>query len=430
MQSSIIESFYPITFRKEDAKKLGEYLKHRESVNLIGMRRVGISNFLRFFLNHKDITNTYISSSQHLFIVVDLNDLIEREIFPLWILTFKRIVDSVEKTTLSEHVKKYIEGLFLDNMQTKDLFLTIDAIRKSLLKIIENGFLPDIFFLRFDRIKDAVTPEFYANLQGLRDACHRQLAYVFTSYRSLDALCPEVFTRNSLTAFSQEVYIKPAKRKDIEIIYKIYNKKHTLSLSPQTEQALFNTVDGYVQYLQLALVLLHEESKKIKDKENLLEKLTNDERVNLQSEELWETLTETEQKVLLKICKKEDLEEAERSQAKYLWDTGLISKDQIFSLLFDYYLKHKEVDKTENGVNDFTKKENQLFSFLQNYSGEICERESIIEAVWPEVEALGVTDWAIDRLIARVRSKLEKQTSAFRIITVKTRGYKLQKISY
>jgi DNA-binding winged helix-turn-helix (wHTH) protein len=45
--------------------------------------------------------------------------------------------------------------------------------------------------------------------------------------------------------------------------------------------------------------------------------------------------------------------------------------------------------------------------------------------VWPEVEELGVSDWAIDRLVARVRNKLKLQKSGFEIQTIKTRGYKL-----
>lgn len=421
----VIESSYPIKFRAEEAARLGDYLKQRISVNLIGMRRVGISNFLRFFLNHPGVIKTYTSDAKkHLFIIVDLNDLIEREIFPLWILTFKRIVDAAEKSNLSGYVKKYIEGLFLDNMQSKDLFLTIDAIRRSLLKITENGFLPNILFLRFDRIKDSVTPEFYANLQGLKDASHEALVYVFTSFRSLDMLCPAVFARNSLSYFSQEMYVKPSKKADIKIIYEAYKTKHHLSLSPGVEQALFDLSDGHVQYLQLMLILLHEERGKITDKTSLLLKATNDERINLQSEELWESLTETEQKILLKVCRKQKITTEEKNQAKYLWDTGLVYSDEIFNLLFDSFLKQKE-KPPENGAGDFTKKEHLLFGYLKENKEQVCERESIIEAVWPEVEALGVTDWAIDRLVARVRSKLKKQMSLFEIVTVKTRGYKL-----
>lgn len=66
-----------------------------------------------------------------------------------------------------------------------------------------------------------------------------------------------------------------------------------------------------------------------------------------------------------------------------------------------------------------------MFTYLKDHSNEICERERIIENVWPEVEALGVTDWAIDRLVARVRNKLKAQGSKFEIQTIKTRGYKL-----
>ena len=63
--------------------------------------------------------------------------------------------------------------------------------------------------------------------------------------------------------------------------------------------------------------------------------------------------------------------------------------------------------------------------FLKLHKDNICEREKIIEAVWPEVEAFGVSDWAIDRLAARVRQKMKLQKNSFEIQTVKTRGYKL-----
>ncbi|MEK9178445.1 MAG: hypothetical protein AAB801_01545, partial [Patescibacteria group bacterium] len=78
----IIESLYPLDFRKEDSERLGALLSQRRSVALVGMKRVGISNFLRFFLNHRDIAKTYLRGGNHFFIPVDLNDLVERETFP------------------------------------------------------------------------------------------------------------------------------------------------------------------------------------------------------------------------------------------------------------------------------------------------------------------------------------------------------------
>lgn len=137
MTNGFSEMLYPLDFRENDAKQFGTHLRHRHSVELIGMRRVGISNFLRFFLYHQNTIKTYIQNdASHLFIPVDLNDLIERELFPFWRLTFKRVVDAVDNSSIEPKIKKKIAALFVDSIQSNDLFLTIDGIRQSLLFLV------------------------------------------------------------------------------------------------------------------------------------------------------------------------------------------------------------------------------------------------------------------------------------------------------
>ena len=89
--------------------------------------------------------------------------------------------------------------------------------------------------------------------------------------------------------------------------------------------------------------------------------------------------------------------------------------------------REKEDNKT-GPVIHLTRKEHLLFTLLESHIGNICEREEIIETVWPEYKELGVSDWAIDRLVARVRVKLKQQGSPYEIVTVRTRGYKLSAI--
>lgn len=433
METSIIEAQYPISFHEREASTFGEHLKNRHSVVLLGMKRVGISNFLRFFLHHKDITKTYIADSQnHLFIPVDLNDLVEREITPFWILTLKRIADSVQTSNLSSDIKKSIEALFLDSIQSQDLFLTIDSVRKSIMFLVEQGVIPTVFFITFDRMKDAVTPEFFANLQGIRDASGQKLSYVFTSFRSLDILAPHVFPKTSLVVFSHNMYLRPVKHKDVEIIYKTYKDRYGLVVPEKLQSALFELVDGYVRYLHLSLIHLNENRTHLsKTKDDLFHSLVKDERIALQSEELWESLSEKEQEVLSRVGEGKQIDKDEKGEARYLWETGFLSEEnKIFSPLFEYFLKQKGTKGKQDAAGvDFTKKEHVLFSLLKDRMGEICEREEIIEKVWPEVEALGVSDWAIDRLVARVRHKLKQQKSDYEILTIKTRGYKLMHAS-
>lgn len=433
VKSSIIESHYPITFRETESRILGNHLRARHSVALIGMKRVGISNFLRFFLYHKDTGKKFIhDEKKHVFITVDLNDLVEHELYPFWILTLKRIVDAMEKSSLSAQDKKQIENLFLGSIQSQDLFFAIDSVRRALVIILKNDILPTIFFLRFDRIKEAVNEEFLANLEGLREAMHQRLSYVFTSFRSLEQLSPEVFTKASLASFSQNMYIKPTTSQDTIIIYKMYREKYKLRLSKELENSLLELVDGYVQYLQLAVIVLSGKEKPPTDKRELFDLLSADERIMLQSEELWESLAFPEKTILLKFIRGKRFTVQDKKEGSYLFETGLLSKSgkstEVFNPLFATYLKEQEQKSMKgNHTADFTKKEHLLFTFLQKCMNEICERERIIENVWSDEEPFGITDWAIDRLIARVRGKLKLQESEYEIQTIKTRGYKLIK---
>lgn len=422
----VTESSYPLNFRKEDAKKLGEHLKQRHSVNLIGMKRVGISNFLRFFLYRPDIVETYISKSdKHLFISVDLNDLVEREIYPFWTLTLKRIADKVESSTLPEATKKSIASLFLTSIQSQDLFLVIDNVRRALQLIDESGMYVTLFFLRFDRLQDAFNPTFFDNLEGLRDATNERLAYVFTSYRSLDAIFPQVKT--SLSVFAQQMYVKPAKTEDMQTVYAAYQKRYKLQLTPAVEKDLFALVSGNMQYLQLALIILHERKDEIQD---IATVLLSDERITLQSEELWESLQREEQQSLLQVIRRKTIATGDKAKNTYVWETGFLKnkagEPEIFSPLFASYIAGRgEEEAKKNQVVHLTRKENALFNFLQKHLGDICDREQIIETVWAEYEDFGISDWAIDRLVARVRVKLKEQESPYEVVTVRTRGYKL-----
>lgn len=435
MDKGIVEKNYPVSFREETAEMLGKQVRLRHSVNIIGMKRVGISNFLRFFLYRDGIKNQYVGDDrEYLFVPIDLNDLVEREIYPFWMLTFKRIVDALGQSQLRPEIKKQIEAIFLSSIQLQDLFMLIDGIRQALVLLCENDIYPTFFFLRFDRIKEVVTPTFFNNLQGLCDATNQKLSYVFTSFRSLDVLSPEVLEKSSFFSFAHLLYLPPATHQDMRTVYEGYANRYDLNLSERVEKSLFELVDGNVQYMQLALIVLHEKGKKnLIDKDELVSLLTGDERIWLYSEELWESLVKHEKETLLKVGKNETVSDEEAKKASYIWDVGFVTKENgrntLFSPLFAFFMEQKKQTEVVQGdAVHFSKKEHLLFELLLKHKDELCERETIISTVWPEYQDFGVSDWAIDRLVARVRSKLKDQQSNYEIKTIRTRGYKLLSI--
>ncbi|CAN5151997.1 hypothetical protein BH09PAT1_BH09PAT1_0390 [soil metagenome] len=436
MESGTIETSYPLTFREEDTRILGEHLAHRHNVDLIGMKRVGLSSFLRYFLYHKEVKGKFVSKDEkHIFIPVDLNDLVERELYAFWTLTFKRIIDVVDQAEMPADVQQKISALFFSSIQTNDLFLLIDGIRKSLSLLTQQDVIPTLFFLRFDRIKDVVTPEFFDNLQGLQAGTHGKLCYVFTSFRSLRELSPEVFTKTDVSTFYHIMFMRPAATADMQVIADEYMKRYQLDLSSDVEDELFHLVGGNVQYLQLALVILHELKRKEKDSQKFDYILSQDERISLLSEELWESLTHEEKGVLGKLTRNEVVSEEDFKMASYVFESGLVKENEgsyeLFNPLFTEYAKRAVENIPQQGEKElvFSKKEHMLFTLLQEHVGEICERDLIIEFVWPEYREFGVSDWSIDRLVARVRSKLKKQSSPFEIRTIRTRGYMLSERS-
>ncbi len=408
----MIEADYPITFRHQDALTLGQHLRHHNSVVLIGMKRVGIGSFLRFFLNHPQVPTTYIKNGKQLFIPVDLNDLVERTLPSFWTLTLKRTCDSLAKP------------IPLPADQLKDPFLTLDALQKTLAAVSTTQIYPVLVFLRFDRLQADFTPEFFANLQSLKDITKRKLCYLFTSFRPLYQLSPRVFTRSSLTLFSRDMYLKPASKKDIAIILDNLKHRYDLNLNSKITNWLLDLCGGHTQYLQLALLKLRDTHELPPTKAALFSLLAEDEEVSLQSEELFTSLTPAEQDILLQVLASHTISSSDQTNARYLWDTGLLSpSNHLFNPLFEHYLQH--LPNNHLATTDFSQKEHLLYTLLKLNPGKICDRDQIITAVWPDQKITGVTDWAIDRLVARVRSKLKLQNSPEKILTVRTRGYKL-----
>lgn len=424
----VIEANYPITFRRKQAAELGAHLKNHHSVVLIGMKRVGISNFLRFFLNHDHVVDTYIKNDiSPISVQVDLNDLIERNVSAFWTLLLTRVVDTVQRSTLPESVKRQSRRSFVQSIQLKDHFFTLDSVRKSLEALVAGGYFPVLFFIRFDRMAESVTPEFFSNLVGLRDAVKGKMSYVCTSYRPLGDLAPDVFTKPLLSTFSRDMYLTPAKDEDMMSILTTLEEQYHTSFDAKVKDALIALSGGYVQYLQLAILRLREEKKVPLAQDELLRLLAADEQMVFQSEELYDSLTKKEKEMLLEIYHGNPISDEQQNDTSYLWHTGMIRQERgkhlVFSPVFADYLE--KFGAAPPGAGEFTKKEHLLFTFLKEREGQLCEREAIIEAVWPEHQDLGVSDWAIDRLVARLRSKLKAQESPYSIVTVVTRGYKL-----
>jgi DNA-binding response OmpR family regulator len=83
------------------------------------------------------------------------------------------------------------------------------------------------------------------------------------------------------------------------------------------------------------------------------------------------------------------------------------------------------VVRVNREVVSLSPKEFTLLAHLYENSGEVCSKDEIGEAVWPEYEG-DVYDYQIENLIRRLRAKIEEDPGDPKILlTLRGLGYKL-----
>jgi len=68
----------------------------------------------------------------------------------------------------------------------------------------------------------------------------------------------------------------------------------------------------------------------------------------------------------------------------------------------------------------------RLLELLYAHSGEVCSREAVVNAVWPDAQGDGVSEQSIDALVRRLRDRLgEVDADHQYIMTVRGMGFRL-----
>lgn len=97
----------------------------------------------------------------------------------------------------------------------------------------------------------------------------------------------------------------------------------------------------------------------------------------------------------------------------------------------DTVLPELEIDVTAGVVRvnrdvvELSPKEYILLTYLYGRSNEVCSKDEIARAVWPEYES-AVYDYQIENLVRRLRAKIEPDPSDPQLlVTIRGLGYKL-----
>jgi hypothetical protein len=424
MLTKYIEEKLPSPFRKQEIKDLLNLLCKGNSVEIVGIKKIGISSFLKFFLINSGVSKLLRSKIKDIFLIpVDMTDLADRSPLAFWRLTFKRILDQIEQLNISPNLKEQLNSKFITSIQLDDIFYTKDSVTEAITKICELGFTPLLIFIGFDRIEKITDETLVDNLIGMREASGHRLLYIFTSYRSLMSR-ENVANKSNLGMFISKLFLNPLNNNDRIVYIKNVAKKLMLRNFPKEHiQTIAYLSGGSTNYIQTIILFLTEAG--VTSQNLKIERILEDERVFMHSEEIFYNLPEKSQMALQNF-----LQTQTEIKDKYLKNLGVIYTDsngesKIFSPIFESFLKIHFSNQMDESILplSLTKKELLLYELLKTNLNKVVNRPDIISHVWFEYTGFGVSDWSIDRLVARLRKKLIAQQSKYSIETIRTRGF-------
>jgi DNA-binding winged helix-turn-helix (wHTH) protein len=164
-------------------------------------------------------------------------------------------------------------------------------------------------------------------------------------------------------------------------------------------------------------------------------------------QEIWDDLWPEEQHVLLALSAGASETSLESAAVAYLEETGLLVRETpgsaaaFFSPIFARFVasRHKiasgllELEAKTGEIRrgglplhvELTVHEDRLLAYFLAHAGEICDKDDLMGAVWPD-ERYDVGDERLAQLVKRLRDKIEPTPShPVYLQTVRGRGYRL-----
>lgn len=351
-------------------------LQAGNSLQLIGMKRVGIDEMLRIQ------TSKFAGEFEkygYKPILINLNGMNDVSMQSFWEFTYASLATLEINTTTNS--------------------APLLAISQTISTLAGGGYKPLLIFSRFDRLIPVFTEDMINSLQFLLEE-NPQLRMIFTSYRDLAEMLDKQHFNAHIT--TKKIYVPPMSESETDYLNKLEFKLNASDLKK------YNVLSGGHGLLFRLLAINSDQ-----------------EAIEMLFAEIWDSLSTEEKKLLSDLVLKG--KSSSSNESGYLVRTGLLAAGHLFSSLFAEYVKTLKARKSTS--QELTKKEALLYDLLQAHAGQIITRESICQHVWAEVDAYGVSDWAIDRLMARLRNKLKIKAGSHKIATIRGRGFRLQVIN-
>ncbi len=451
------------TYRSHDVTALLDSLTVGQCVAVFGLSNFGKSTLLRQ-MAAPAVAAAYqrITGRQVLFVFVDCNRMLQMSAQGFYEAILRAVLETLDDQDGDDcrALCDVIEGFYDKVVEAKSAFTIPLAFNDAIIALLDDGDGRRDVVLLFDEFDDVLTgldERVFLNLRALKDKYSEQLNYVTSTLQPLSRAGGGDDLAEFLELFAAHKYhLKPLSATDAtELAASIFRQAND-SLDPHERDYIWREAGGHPGLVQaVAHVVLQVESgapatytqQALSVADDMLQ---NHLLVRGELAKLWKQLLPAEREACSLVAT-QGTDALSAAQQADLLTRGLLVIDEsgeprLFAELFTYFARRQgmaaqgvpdgvwvDIDAGTVWVNatliePLTELEYRLLLLLYGRMDKICDKYQIVESVWGQ-EYLGeVDDARIEKLISRLRAKLEPNPSRPQFVsTVRGRGYKLNR---
>jgi hypothetical protein len=445
----------PETLREEDILYVLQRTSDGECCAIVGVSNTGKSTLLRS-LASKGIDRRFLEQAvQHqVFVYVDFNLMLEA--------TEQGFYELILRCLMEELVNLGPEAEFLERLRStyKTLVAPPSSFQISLsfsegLTAVCQGLSDNLILLfdEFDEPFEQIDGRAFLNLRALKDKYRQRLSFVTATNRRLSNIRRGRDVDEFIELFEPFTrFLGPLNKADVDEVITWVADQEGYTFDDHDRSFLHHHADGHLGLLlSICRALGEVTGEPVRDPSQdwlihrqVREQLDGDLNVQGECRKLWDDLTEEQQEALMTVIgAEEDVDEREMDSLRR---KGLIhpEEEMLFSPVFEGFVRRRRLTRrrrlegvrldVESGnvwvdgrqTPTLTDLEYRMLLLLYGRLNKICDKYQIVEEVWGEDYIDQVDDARIDKLLSRLRAKIEPDPRNPRyILTVRGRGYKM-----
>jgi DNA-binding winged helix-turn-helix (wHTH) protein len=442
--------------RDEAMRYIAQRVISGDCCALVGVSNIGKSHLLRAW-RHPEAVRAYLGEATDGlgFVYIDFNLMLEMSEQGFYELVLRSVLTLLRKVPTEPAIYDQVNDAYGRVVEPTNPFQVPLSFNEGIITLCEDW--PRrlvLLFDEFDEVFQGIDERVFLNLRALRDRYPDQLSYVVATLKRLteSRQGPEIGEFSELFAHDTR-YLGMLTERDALRIVDEFAQADDLPLTSEDRAFILAQSGGHPGLLGAACHVLartfgRDEPDRLRgaDYRLLREWLENDVTVRGECVKLWNNLPTDQQGAVIDFLsgKAVDPISLRQLREKGILVKGQDEEDRVFSRAFEGLARrqrllqepiepgvHVDIESGEVYVDGqtapvLTDLEYRLMLLLYGQIDKICDKYRIVEAVWGEDYIEEVDDARIEKLVSRLRQKIETDPANPRyLVTVRGRGYRL-----